>query len=125
MYDVDGQFEKRCNLSMVGLERVLPEDEQMQSARPWQLHAGRADEAQLRQLIENHHRWTGSQRASDLLDDWEGALRKFVKVMPHEYARALKERAEGERQKAEGDKFTPESMGAGPSEKGGQGVLTK
>jgi glutamate synthase domain-containing protein 3 len=54
-------------------------------------HKGRADEAQLRELIERHLRFTGSTLALRLLDDWDVARAKFVKVFPHEYQRALSE----------------------------------
>ena len=52
-----------------------------------------SDEAQLRKLLEDHHRWTGSKRARDLLDNWAESRGKFVKVFPHEYKRALGELA--------------------------------
>jgi glutamate synthase domain-containing protein 3 len=45
----------------------------------------------LRKLIEDHHRWTGSLRARDILDNWADSRAKFVKVFPHEYKRALGE----------------------------------
>jgi len=51
------------------------------------------DEQQLRRLIEDHHRWTGSVRARELLDHWASARAKFVKVFPNEYRRALGEMA--------------------------------
>jgi len=51
----------------------------------------RCDEERLRQLIVNHHRYTGSARAKVILDDWENYRPKFVKVMPVEYRRALLE----------------------------------
>jgi glutamate synthase domain-containing protein 3 len=54
-------------------------------------HAGRSDEAALRELIERHLRFTGSTYALSVLDDWETHRRKFVKVFPHEYRRALTE----------------------------------
>jgi glutamate synthase domain-containing protein 3 len=54
-------------------------------------HAGRADEAMLRGLVERHLRYTGSTYALAVLDDWEMHRRKFVKVFPHEYRRALTE----------------------------------
>ncbi|MGH6610230.1 MAG: hypothetical protein ACRECQ_08240, partial [Burkholderiaceae bacterium] len=56
-------------------------------------HRGQADEAQLRKLIEDHHRWTGSLRARHILDHWAESRAKFVKVFPHEYRRALQEMA--------------------------------
>ena len=45
----------------------------------------------LRILLERHHLHTGSKRARALLDDWDNALTRFVKVMPRDYARALKQ----------------------------------
>jgi glutamate synthase (NADPH/NADH) large chain/glutamate synthase (ferredoxin) len=54
---------------------------------------GQTDEAQLKQLLEDHNRWTGSKRARELLDDWSIARAKFVKVFPIEYKRALGEMA--------------------------------
>jgi glutamate synthase domain-containing protein 3 len=56
-------------------------------------HQGMTDEQQLRKLIEDHHRWTGSVRARELLDHWATARTKFVKVFPNEYRRALGEMA--------------------------------
>jgi len=49
------------------------------------------DEARLRVLLERHHLHTGSKRASALLDNWEESLSHFVKVMPRDYAGALKQ----------------------------------
>jgi glutamate synthase (NADPH/NADH) large chain len=51
-------------------------------------HREMADEALLKKLIEDHHRWTGSLRAREILDHWADAAR-FVKVFPHEYKRVL------------------------------------
>lgn len=93
VYDVDGSFAKRCNTSMVDLHPLLPEDQQL-AQTGGALHLGQSDEAHLRRLLESHHKWTGSQRASELLDDWENSLKRFVKVFPKEYQRALRERAQ-------------------------------
>jgi glutamate synthase (NADPH/NADH) large chain len=91
VYDEDGRFGRRCNTSMVALEAVLPREQQAGPAEG--LHRGMADEALLKKLIEDHHRWTGSLRARELLDHWAEARGKFVKVFPHEYKRVLGERA--------------------------------
>jgi glutamate synthase (NADPH/NADH) large chain len=127
VYDVDGQFEHRCNHSMVSLERVQPEDEQLQSADPRALHGGQSDEAQLRRLIEEHHRYTGSQRAGEILDDWNAALKKFIKVFPLEYQRALKEHAAAPAKPEDGTVHAADttSMKVKTGKKGGQGTLTK
>ena len=88
VYDVDGQFAKRCNTAMVGLGKVLPAAEQTDP-----LHLGQTDDVILKKLVEDHHRWTGSLRAREILDHWTDQRGKFVKVMPLEYKRALGEMA--------------------------------
>ena len=56
------------------------------------MHQGVADEVALKKLIEDHHRWTGSLRAREILDNWAASRAKFVKVFPTEYRRALTEK---------------------------------
>jgi glutamate synthase (NADPH/NADH) large chain len=91
VYDEDGQFASRCNTAMVSLEPVLSSKEQEAHIDKAVWHRGQADEAQLRKLLEEHNRWTGSKRARELLDQWDSARAKFVKVFPLEYKRALGE----------------------------------
>jgi glutamate synthase (NADPH) large chain len=87
VYDEDGHFAKRCNTSMVALEKVMPSTEQDKAT----FHKGQADESLLKKLIEDHHRWTGSLRARHILDHWAEARGRFIKVFPLEYQRALKQ----------------------------------
>ena len=56
-------------------------------------HLGRADDELLRSLIERHVQLTDSARGRDILDNWGRYRMQFVKVMPNEYRRALKEMA--------------------------------
>ena len=91
VYDEDGQFSKRCNTAMVSLEKVLTTAEQTAQIDVSVWHRGEADEPQLKRLLEDHNRWTGSKRARELLDNWEVSRTKFVKVFPNEYKRALGE----------------------------------
>ena len=91
VYDEDGQFAQRCNTSMVSLDKVLPAGEQTATVDPAIWHRGMTDEAQLKKLLEDHNRWTGSKRARELLDNWEASRGRFVKVFPNEYKRALGE----------------------------------
>ena len=93
VYDEDGQFDKRCNTAMVSMDKVLTEKEQTADVPPALWHRGQSDESQLKKLLEDHHRWTGSKRARALLDNWAEARSKFVKVFPNEYKRALGELA--------------------------------
>jgi len=89
VYDEDGQFAKRCNMAMVSLGKVLTRAEQADALEAHLWHRGLSDEVQLKQLLADHNRWTGSKRARELLDDWETSRLKFVKVFPNEYRRAL------------------------------------
>jgi glutamate synthase (NADPH/NADH) large chain len=102
--DEAGGFEKRCNLSMVALEPV-PEEEAASETGEVESHGkvevhhlGRADDELLRSLIEKHAQHTGSVRARKILDNWDGYRTKFVKVMPNEYRRALREMAAQQKQ---------------------------
>ncbi len=95
IYDAEGDFARRCNTSMVELGRVLSAAAQAETVAPALWHRvgvqAQADETLLKKLIEDHHRWTGSLRAREILDHWAERLPKFVKVFPHEYKRALGE----------------------------------
>ncbi|HEY7076085.1 MAG TPA: glutamate synthase large subunit [Solirubrobacteraceae bacterium] len=77
--DEDGTFESRCNMGLVGFEEL-----------------SEADEAELLELVEEHHLRTQSPVAYRVLSQWESLLPRFVKVMPHDYKRALRELAEAE-----------------------------
>ncbi|HEX4986656.1 MAG TPA: glutamate synthase-related protein [Burkholderiales bacterium] len=93
VYDEDGSFRTRCNLSMVQLEPVLSEAEQEARLPKGVWHMARCDEAVLKSFIEKHARYTGSARAKAILDNWAETRLKFVKVFPAEYRRALGELA--------------------------------
>jgi len=91
VYDPMGDFASRCNMSMVTLEPVLSDAEQRKTMDPAIWHRATTDEQQLRRLIEEHLRWTGSARAREVLDHWAQSRTRFVKVFPAEYRRALAE----------------------------------
>ena len=91
VYDEDGQFAKRCNTAMVSMDNVLSAAEQEATTDRAIWHRDQTDEAQLKKLLEDHNRWTGSKRARELLDTWAESRGKFVKVFPNEYKRALGE----------------------------------
>jgi glutamate synthase (ferredoxin) len=93
VYDEDGKFATRCNTAMVSMDKVVLTSEQhTHDLSDW--HGGESDEEQLKRLLQEHNRWTGSKRARELLDTWSESRLKFVKVFPNEYKRALLERRE-------------------------------
>ena len=99
--DETGDFKRRCNLSMVDLEPVEAEEEELEklhrSDHEWhglvdiRQDMTRFDAERLHQLISNHAHYTASVRAKEILENWDDYQSKFVKVMPVEYRRALQE----------------------------------
>jgi glutamate synthase (ferredoxin) len=79
--DEGGDFAKRCNQQMVGLEKLQ--------------EAGEI--GQIRLMIERHAKHTQSQRAAKILASWEEMAPKFVKVMPKDYKRMLEEICKAEK----------------------------
>jgi glutamate synthase domain-containing protein 3 len=78
--DEDGGFRDRCNTEMVGFDAITPDESE-----------------ELRGWIGEHRERTGSVVAERVLGDWQASLNRIVKVMPHDYKRALLElAAEGE-----------------------------
>lgn len=80
VYESPETFRQNCNLELVELEQVESPEEA----------------AELKQLIENHRTYTGSDVANAILTDWDNNLRRFVKVMPVDYKKALAELAKEE-----------------------------
>jgi glutamate synthase (NADPH/NADH) large chain/glutamate synthase (ferredoxin) len=79
--DEEGAFPKRCNMGMVGFDEISG-----------------ADAIELRAMIEEHGQRTDSPVAARVLAEWDELIGRgaFVKVMPHDYKRVLRERAEEE-----------------------------
>jgi glutamate synthase (NADPH/NADH) large chain len=110
VYDPEGRFTDLVNHAQVDLVPVSGEaDAEEGTGRPAQrprnvhdLGMGdmlRHDAERLRILVERHQLHTGSKLAGELLADWDAALTRFVKVMPRDYAAALK-KLEAERNEA-------------------------
>ncbi|HVU27232.1 MAG TPA: glutamate synthase large subunit [Verrucomicrobiae bacterium] len=73
--DEAGDFHTRCNLELVGLEKLADADEI----------------EELWKLIQRYQTYTQCQRAAKMLADWKNFVPKFVKVLPQDYANVLKE----------------------------------
>jgi glutamate synthase (NADPH) large chain len=80
VFDEEGRFDRLCNKDMVGLEPVESEE----------------DIALLRGMVERHLAWTESSLAERVLEDFDELLPRFVKVMPNDLKRVLRERQEAE-----------------------------
>ncbi len=72
VYDVKGDFAEKCNMEMVELHAVLPDESE-----------------ELHDLLSKHNAYTKSSIASFVLDDFDNQLKNFVKVFPVDYRKAL------------------------------------
>ena len=70
--DEAGDFARRCNPQMVGLEKLVDADE---IEAVWK-------------MIQRHQTYTKSARAAKILAEWQATIPLFVKVMPKDLKRA-------------------------------------
>ena len=75
VYDQDGTFPLRCHTEMVDLKKLSEESI-----------------AQVRGMLERHVEYTESTIARRILENWDASLGRFVRVMPRDYARVLRDR---------------------------------
>merc|ERR1739844_751770 len=73
--DPEKKFPQRCNMGLVGLETIETVEE---------------NEAVFN-YIKEHVEMTGSTVGQSMIGDWDNNVKKFVKVMPHDYKRVLEE----------------------------------
>jgi glutamate synthase (ferredoxin) len=71
--DEAGDFASRCNMELVGLEKLEGADE---IEEVWK-------------LVQRFQTYTKCQDATRILADWKSFVPKFVKVMPQDYKRVL------------------------------------
>ncbi|MFT4920969.1 MAG: glutamate synthase (ferredoxin) [Haloarculaceae archaeon] len=76
VYDPDDAFRERANTGMVTLFSGLENKDRQMITR----------------LVENHAAYTDSDRAQELLDDWDEEIENFTKVMPDAYAEVIADR---------------------------------
>ena len=76
VYDPDDRLRETANTGMVTLSGTLTDD----------------DRRLLERLVRNHHEYTDSDRAGELLADWETALGAFTRVLPDAYAEVIADR---------------------------------
>ncbi len=72
VWDVNKHFVKNCNMEMVLLDTLEPDDERY-----------------VREQILKHQQLTGSEVASHIISYWSTTLKNFIKVMPIDYKAAI------------------------------------
>jgi glutamate synthase (NADPH) large chain len=72
--DEQGDFRQKCNPEMVVLEKI-----------------NESDIETIKHLLANHHKYTQSLKAQQILGNFHKYVNFFIKVMPLEYKRILGE----------------------------------
>jgi len=75
IYDSADKLKGRINTGMVELESIEEASEKNE----------------VKSMIANYHKYTGSKKAKKLLDNWEHECSHFIKVMPTDYKRVLEQ----------------------------------
>ena len=91
--DETGRFPKLVNKEMVELEAVTDEDQEF-----------------IGKMLAKHVHYTGSEQGQRVINDWNNLIRKFVKVMPIDYKRALAEMAKAHLPTSMAEENKPEAV---------------
>ncbi len=75
VYNYNGDFESRCNKELILTEAMENEK----------------DISELKEMIENHVKYTGSERGKYLLENFDAEVKNFVKVIPMAYKEMIEE----------------------------------
>lgn len=68
VYDKDGELDRSCNKELVTLEKLSDKDDD-----------------RLKNMLEKHKEYTGSDTAERILSDWDSEKASFVKIIPNDY----------------------------------------
>lgn len=74
VYNEDGSFADKCNMELIILEELNNENKE-----------------DLKQMLENHYKYTNSQKAKKLLDNFDVEINKFIKVIPKAYKQVIEQ----------------------------------
>lgn len=73
--DDQEEFKHQCNQEMIEFESLTNKKE---------LNA-------VKEMIQKHHQYTQSAKATYVLENWDSVVRKFVKVIPKDYKRMMEQ----------------------------------
>ena len=88
--DEKNNFNNLCNLGMVKIEKI---DIQKKSKdfinKDITSNLLNFDEQRLKLIIQRHFKYSKSLKAKEILDNWDFYIRKFIKVVPMDFEKAL------------------------------------
>lgn len=72
IYDTDGSFLTKCNMGMIEIEKLTDKDEE-----------------KIKDMVDRHIKYTGSDYAENIIDNWEINKQKFIKIIPKMYKKMM------------------------------------
>ena len=100
IYDKDNSFRNNCNMGMVSLEKILVNQENQKiSEKQLKYEMLDFDEQRLKILISKHVKKTNSIIGKSIIKNWSSSLEKFIKVIPNDFKKVLKDQQNNKRKK--------------------------
>jgi len=87
IYDSKSTFEKNFNSELSDIKEVLVKSK---------------DEEKLFSLIQNHYKYTKSNQAKNIIENWSKEIKKFKKIIPRDFAKILEQKENRKREKING-----------------------
>ena len=91
IYDEHEEFEVKCNKAMVDIHRIEKSDDIETKAIFEKVSLLERDELRIKLMLKRHLNYTNSFKAKSILNDFENCIKKFYKVLPIDFKRALEQ----------------------------------
>jgi len=100
IYDKDNCFRKNCNMGMVSLEKIqVNQGSHPVSEKQLKYEMLDFDEQRLKILLKRHVKKTNSSIGKSIIKNWSSSLEKFIKVVPNDFKKVLKDQQKSNRKK--------------------------
>ena len=101
VFDEEGDFEDKCNKSMVEIHRIKKSDEIDEKSIFEKISLLNRDELRIKLMLKRHLNYTNSDKAKMILNNFDKNLKSFYKVFPLDFRRALEQSIELDMDKKE------------------------
>ena len=91
VFDEEGDFEKKCNKAMVDVCRIKNSDDIEEKAIFEKTSLLERDKLRIKLMLKRHVNYTNSIKAQKILSDFDKAIKKFYKVLPLDFKRAIEQ----------------------------------
>ena len=91
VFDEEGDFEEKCNKSMVEIHRIKKSDEIDEKSIFDKISLLNRDELRIKLMLKRHLNYTNSDKAKMILNNFDKYLKSFYKVFPLDFRKALEQ----------------------------------